>query len=603
MVSYFNTLLDQKNFMKNQCRFSIFLFLCILLFSVQGYSMELRADRTEVSLNDTFTMTLKSSTGDSLNQVNLSPIQQHFHIVGKSFQSGASFVNGKAQRSNSIVLKVIPKAKGRVTIKPIKYKNLVSNSLSINILDAAISTVPLKNKALWVEAEIDKKNALPEEQLIYTLRIYIGTSLHNANLSPFEIPQAKVTPLPDHQFQRIIDSKQYNIIEKKFALQFSKTGDYIIPAQTLEALTTRSRSSYVKLNSKEISISINDFPANANLTPWLPASELNLSDEWSLTSNTVNIGDPITRKITLSVNGLSAEALPAVYNENVKGFNIYPEKPQFDNEVYAKGIAGTRVETLAIIPNQEGDITLPAIELEWWNTRTGKTEIARLPSRTLTVKNLATANVTQQSDPSLSIPNLSNNSKTTLTDDDNVTAPLDSEPANNKAISFWRNIALFSLLIWSASLVMGFIFFQRYKNKTQPANPENSKIDNINNNLKIQLKQLLASCKKGSAKQAKHDLYQWAVLFATDLANEDANQTNNLNNSYSKNKLSTHRAIEIIKNDELQEAINQLNAHLYNVEGSDWNGESLAKAVNNIAHNKTRKANNKPSTLKPLYPV
>src|SRR5690606_10052618 len=92
------------------------------------------------------------------------------------------------------------------------------------------------------------------------------------------------------------------------------------------------------------------------------------------------------------------------------------DQAQTDEQKSAEGVTGTRIETFAIVANRSGDYTLPAINIDWWDTVNQKMQTAQLPAVELQVnENPLINNVMTSSTPSIEqplAPTLANTSNT-----------------------------------------------------------------------------------------------------------------------------------------------------------------------------------------------
>jgi hypothetical protein len=80
------------------------------------------------------------------------------------------------------------------------------------------------------------------------------------------------------------------------------------------------------------------------------------------------VGEPITRTITISARGLTgAQILPLILTPS-NDYKAYPDQAQLDEQVDSKGVTGIRRESLALVPNRQGEIVLPEISVRWWDT-------------------------------------------------------------------------------------------------------------------------------------------------------------------------------------------------------------------------------------------
>jgi hypothetical protein len=59
----------------------------------------------------------------------------------------------------------------------------------------------------------------------------------------------------------------------------------------------------------------------------------------------------------------------------------YPDQPANETRIGAAGVTATRTQKVAYVATQPGTVTLPRLEIEWWNTASRHMERAALPAR------------------------------------------------------------------------------------------------------------------------------------------------------------------------------------------------------------------------------
>jgi hypothetical protein len=140
---------------------------------------------------------------------------------------------------------------------------------------------------------------------------------------------------------------------------------------------------------KEFTMKVNPIPDNYQGN-WLPASSLSLSQRWSdsdgnaIINDTLEtkVGDSISREITLDIQGVTSERFPDIKINYPKSVRVYQEKPQFSQ--LANG--STRMTlTQVIIPQQQGEITLNDVQINWWNSQKEKQVSSKIEGITLNV--------------------------------------------------------------------------------------------------------------------------------------------------------------------------------------------------------------------------
>lgn len=119
---------------------------------------------------------------------------------------------------------------------------------------------------------------------------------------------------------------------------------------------------------------------------WLPSELVNLSEEWQPNEQTVTVGTPITRTLTLTALGITKEQLPDIQVPDVDGFRTYPDETDRKQMTRDGRVISQLIASYALLPQTPGTYTLPEIKVPWFNTVINKVQYATLPSRTIEVK-------------------------------------------------------------------------------------------------------------------------------------------------------------------------------------------------------------------------
>jgi hypothetical protein len=139
------------------------------------------------------------------------------------------------------------------------------------------------------------------------------------------------------------------------------------------------------LRTDEQRINVLPAPTTVNAGDWLPALNVSLSEHWSTSLDSLKVGEPITRSITIKADGLTAGQINPLHLAPIDGLTFYNDQAQTDDQKSANGVEGSRIETIAIVPTKAGHFTLPEIKLNWWDTKTNSIRTATLPAVSLSV--------------------------------------------------------------------------------------------------------------------------------------------------------------------------------------------------------------------------
>ena len=352
-------------------------------------------DRTDIHAGESFILTIQLDQ-DTGAEPDLSMIPKEFTIISNSQYQQMSYINGKSNTIKGWKLKLSTLKTGRIVIPSIPVGNEKTQPIVLNIKDTS-DRIDLsgQKKAIFLESMVDQEKAYVQQQIVFTVRLYRAVNTHYARLTEPSAGDSIIEKLGDDiQYDKHIDGTRYVVTERRYAIFPQQSGELTIDSINFTAdvndpsrrgsnrflNTTRP----ISVNSKSIKIAVQPQPKNAS-NPWMPATEVVLADKWSNSSNQLTVGEPVTWTILLYAQGLSESQIPEIQLPKVDGLQFYPDSPQKERQVNDKGILGQRIEKLAVIPSKEGEITIPSIEISWWDTKSDSQKTANLPSRTFKV--------------------------------------------------------------------------------------------------------------------------------------------------------------------------------------------------------------------------
>ena len=157
-------------------------------------------------------------------------------------------------------------------------------------------------------------------------------------------------------YDAILNGRAYQVIERVFAIYPQESGEISISPARYEARVLRDgRITGRKVfDSGAHTVTINPIPpppADIPDATWLPARDVQLSEEWSREPDRIEAGEPITRRVIVSALGQLETQIPAVEPPQIDGMNVYADKPDLSRQIEAGGIRGVREDQYAMIGN------------------------------------------------------------------------------------------------------------------------------------------------------------------------------------------------------------------------------------------------------------
>ena len=347
-------------------------------------------DRDRIEQNESFWLELTVDTATDISP-ELDVLDADFVIGQTSRLSNTRIVNGQMTRSMTWKISLMPKRAGELTIPPITVGNERSNPVVITVTEPTYK--PPGEADVFITAEVDYNETFVQAQIIYTIKIYQAVSTRQPSLREPTFSGVEVlVELAGEQrnYEAVLNDRAYSVAERAFAVFPQESGDLNISPARFEARVLRDgRITGRKVFESEArTIAVKPIPAPPADYPdaaWLPAKDLQLSDNWSRDPDDLRAGEPISRSISVSALGQLETQIPVIEPPIVADVNIYPDKPELNRRVEADGIRGIRTDQYAMIGVNAGAIILPALELPWWNLDEGTWRIARIPARSVTV--------------------------------------------------------------------------------------------------------------------------------------------------------------------------------------------------------------------------
>ena len=571
-----------------------FLFTALLILSTVGISslswaeLTSKVNRTVLDSNETLQLRVRLDAQAFTSEPDFTPLQTDFEILSNSRQQQYSSVNGKAVSYTDWNLILLPKRTGIILIPSLKYKREISNAVEVTVRAATTSGSAASGKQpIYTETLVDKSAVYIQEQIILTHRLYTSVQLRDYSLSELDIPGAIVQRLGDSQFQKVINGRNYLVLEVRYAIFPQSSGKLDIPPLRFGAYETASRSQFGSFSSRgnrvfrdtdAKRIDIMARPAHVPANEWMPSSKVELSEQWSGDLDSLIVGEPITRTIRINAQGLTgAQILPLPIIES-PNYKVYPDQPQLEEQAIGDGVLGTRTESLALVPNRAGELVIPAIEMRWWDTKNQRMQTASLPATKVQVN------------PSTAINNapLANNAPLTTME------PLDLNP---EPAGFFGSVgsAKASMLVKLSLLLnalllatIALLLFSRRKQRTIKKTSSQQKTSPLLN-LKQQLKAIEIEAKNNNLMAMRDGIVTWGqCLFA-------------------ETPPTTLKALSLLLDDaELQQQFAQLDRQLYKGEAeSTEDSLDVSLLLQRLKQQSTFSRSSVSSSgngLKPLYP-
>ena len=362
----------------------------LVLISNAGAAVTARVDRPSVDLNESFVLEVMVDSNIDM-EPDLTVLDQNFYRGQLSQLSNTSIINGQIRRSRTWTIALMAKSTGKQDIPAITVGNDQSQVISITINEPA--NAPPGEADVFITSDVDQTEAYVQSQILYRFKVYRAVATRQEGRRDPVISGAEVLierAGDERSYEAILNGRAYNVIERVLAIYPQSSGEISISPALFEARVLRDgRITGRKVfESEGHTVKVLPMPAPPADYPdaaWLPARDVQLSEEWSREPNEVAAGEPVTRKVTISALGQIETQIPAVEPPQIEGMNVYADKPDLSRLFEAEGIRGVRSDQYAMIGTRGGNVEIPQLDVPWWDIEAGEWRVATLPARTIEI--------------------------------------------------------------------------------------------------------------------------------------------------------------------------------------------------------------------------
>jgi len=555
---------------------------CIALLSLDSQAETTAKLERDTIYSDQTVRLIIESTGPVNASPDYSSLRQNFNLLGTSTRQSVEINNGGQTSVKRWVTELEPKSEGTFTIGPFFVGQQSTQRLRLTVLPSNTSAQSAPPREAFVEISLAPQTPYVQQQSVLTLKLFVAINLLEGSLSDPEPENALVERLGDDiQYNANRGGQIYRVVERKYAIFPQRSGEMIIPpirfhgraeekAHNNQPLFSSffNQGRRIRATSRPLRIEVS--PPNPAFSGqhWLPAKRLTFNAS-AILQDKYEVGKPVTLQLRLAAQGLTAEQLPAFDLPDSDRYKTYADKSQSDTSFNGTDMQGVVIKNIAVVPTQPGELEIPEIKINWWNTKTNSMETATLPFR----KILALPS-TLDADTALNSPPTKNSeSAPNVGVVDTVATPV---AGDQYVRSYWKWASMILFIAWLMTLA---IFLRSRQPGSLPSKENDSApaAENV-------MKKLGEACRHNDAAKARYYLLRWLKQQLPDRTGV------------------TLRDISLISEDpDLNHTAEMLDTYLYAADSTSWDGKFLWDTLSGFQRKTTPSGQNR--QIPPLYPA
>ena len=372
---------------------SLLVILSCPVVAQQG-SVQSELSASTITLDESVTLSVIAIGVEG--ELDTSALNQKFDVVGRASSRQISSIIGSNNRptTNSVItwtLELMPREAGIFTVPSVSVGGVSSQLLSLTVNEIPAGA----RRDVFVEATVDMRTPWVQSQVLMTIRVFQGIEIVDGGLSDPVGKDIQVQRIgKDVYSNEVRDGRQYSVTERRFALFPQKSGSLVIdpinlsvsvPADRTQARGLFSATRKLTRRTDSLMLKVQARPPSG-VAWWLPASAVTLESSWAGGGKVdARVDQPLTRTLTMQGIGVLDSQLPDISIPAISGVSLYAEEPVRAMSFDAGGLVAEQTIKWALIPQREGELVLPAVSVEWFNTNSSQMEMALLPEETINV--------------------------------------------------------------------------------------------------------------------------------------------------------------------------------------------------------------------------
>ena len=345
-------------------------------------------DRDQVALGETVTLNIQA---EGTTPPDYEPLRGDFEISGLTSRTQLVASNGQTGTRTLFAAALRPLRAGTILIPPLVVGGERSNAVTLVVAPVSAPAPAGAGADVFLESAPDDPEPYAQQAVGWVVRLYSAVPLVSGQLDQPAPPGTTLRQVGDDaQYTRSVAGRHYNVIERRYLLIPERSGVLEVPGAQFEGRGARGffddvlgRGGSLTARAPPRRLQVQAIPDGAP-QPWLPLHSLAL--EYRALPQELHAGAAATVTVEMVADGASSAQVPELQLPSVPGLRVFPEPAEVDQRFVDGRPRVTVRRQFSLVPAAAGEVTLPALELRWWDVASDRARSARLEPVTLAVR-------------------------------------------------------------------------------------------------------------------------------------------------------------------------------------------------------------------------
>ena len=392
-----NTVVTKKIFVLINTAFAHLALTLLTLASVAMFSLAHASDayiRLESETTNVFTgdaIIIDIEHAGLIDPPSFDRLRETTNFERETYGTRIAVIKGRVVEISIRRMEFSASEPGTYLFGPLDSDGVISNSISVKVLPADNSSWSASEQDAVISMSVTPSDATLYQMLTLDIKLrhrfpIADESIQLPDLDGFETRTLATA-------RRTISFNYMREINWKILLFPQQSGSQTIGPVHWSGTLVRSRTERAQFERRSQPLELQILPASVTSTGsesstdswWLPANNLQLSEEWSKDVRELTAGEEITRTITLKANGVTSGQLPQPQILESRAITQTLIDTQRKEAVVADSITSTAVFTYRVNAQSPIPVFLDTVRVPWWNIGSQQAEQAVIPARRINI--------------------------------------------------------------------------------------------------------------------------------------------------------------------------------------------------------------------------